>query len=156
MLANAETLKQFWLHQGVKLRRGATEEEFAAFELKYSIHLPADLREYLATVDGFVDSEYWMTDNEVITFLGLDEMKPLSEYWSPEVADANNHFVFADTVLAAHIYAIRLSSDSSDGNDVVVLYDRPVKVSRSFSEFVIGYLENCESVLFPEPQANNL
>lgn len=98
MLANAETLKQFWLHQGVKLRRGATEEEFAAFELKYSIHLPTDLREYLATVDGFVDSEYWMTDNEVITFLGLDEMKPLSEYWSPEVADANNHFVFADTV----------------------------------------------------------
>ena len=153
MLANAETLKQFWLHQGIKLRRGATEEEFAAFELKYNIRLPADLREYLATIDGFDGSEHWMTDNEVITFLGLDEMKPVSEYWSRDVADANNYFVFADYSLAVHVYAIRLSSNSSDSNDVVVLYDRPVKLARSFSEFVIGYLENCESVLFPEPQA---
>lgn len=149
MLPNAETLKQFWLDQGIKLRRGATEEEFAAFELKYNIRLPADLREYLATVDGFDGSEHWMTDNNVITFLGLDEIKPLSEYWSPDVADDNNYFVFADYSIAAHVYAIRLSSDSCGSNDVVVMYDRPQKVARSFSEFVIGYLENRDSVLFP-------
>ena len=152
MLANGETLKQFWLLQGIKLRRGATEKEFAAFELKYNIRLPADLREYLATVDGFDGSEHWMTDNEVITFLGLDEMKPLSEYWSPDVADANNYFVFADYSLAAHVYAIRLSSDSSDSNDVVVVYDRPKKVARSFSEFVIGYLEIASLSNFPNPR----
>src|SRR6266480_3904259 len=118
MLPIGEAIKQFWLRQGIKLRRGATSEEFAAFELKHNIRLPDDLCEYLTAVDGFDGSEHWMTDDEVITFLGLDEMKPLSEYWSPDVADANSYFVFADYSLAAHVYAIRLSSDSSDSNDV--------------------------------------
>ena len=153
MLPIGEAIKQFWLGQGIKLRRGATSEEFAAFELKHNIRLPDDLREYLTAVDGFDGSEHWMTDDEVITFLGLDEMKPLSEYWSPDVADANSYFVFADYSLAAHVYAIRLSSDSSDSNDVVVLYREPVKVACSFSKFVEGYLENSEAVLFPEPLA---
>ena len=152
MLPIGKALKQFWLRQGIKLRRGATAEDFAAFELKHNIRLPQDLREYLTNVDGFDGSEHWMTDDEVITFLGLDEMKPLSEYWLPEVADSSSYFVFADYSLAAHVYAIRLSSDSSDSNDVVVLYGKPVKVARSFSEFVEGYLENNEAVLFPAPQ----
>jgi SMI1 / KNR4 family (SUKH-1) len=152
MLAIAETLKQFWLRQGIKLRPGATEEELTAFKAKYKIRLPQDLREYLATVDGFDGSEHWMTDNEVITFLGLDEMKPLCEYWSPTVADSHSYFVFADYSLAAHVYAIRLDA-SMRGNDVVVVYDRTVAVARSFSEFIEGYLENSGAVLFPEPQA---
>jgi hypothetical protein len=65
-------------------------------------------------VNGFDGSEYWMTDDEVITFLGLDEVKPLSEYWSPDVVDADFYFVFADCI-SAHVYAIRLSSDWEHG-----------------------------------------
>ena len=149
MLAITETLKQFWLRQGIKLRKGATEEELTAFEVKYKIRLPQDFREYLATVDGFDGSEW---DNEVITFLGLDEIKPLTEYWSHPVPDSYSYFVFADYSLSAHVYAIRLDA-SVPGNDVVVVYDRTVGVARSFSEFIEGYLENSKAVLFPEPQA---
>jgi hypothetical protein len=90
----------------------------------------------------------------VITFLGLDEVKPLSEYWSPDVADADSHFVFADYSISAHVYAIRLSSDREHGNPVVVVYDgKLVQVANSFSEFVAGYLKNDYAVLYPEPQA---
>ena len=53
----------------------------------------------------------------------------------------------------AHVYAIRLDGSPEHENDVVVVYERTVKVSRSFSEFIKGYLENSQAVLFPEPQA---
>ena len=150
MLTIAETLKQFWLRQGIKLRRGATAAELGAFEVKYNIRLPEDLREYLATVDGFDSSEHLMTDSEVITFLGLDEIRPLSEYWPHVVADANNYFVFADYSLAAHVYAIRLDA-AVGGNDVVVVYEQSVAVAGSFSEFIEGYLKSDIAVLFPDP-----
>ena len=148
-----ESLRKFWLRQGVKLNVGASEDELASFEAKYHVRLPSDLRDYFAAVSGFDGSETWMTDDEVITFLGLDEVKPLSEYWSSDVADADSYFVFADYSLAAHVYAIRLN-DSGDGSAVVVVYDsKPVKVADSFSEFVEGYLGRNNAVLFPEPQA---
>ena len=154
MFQVGESLRKFWLRQGIKLNLGASEDGLAAFEAKYHVRLPSDLRDYFAAVNGFNGSETWMTDNEVITFLGLDEVKPLSEYWSPDVADADSYFVFADYSLSAHVYAIRLLNDSGHGNPVVVVYDgKPVEVAGSFSEFVGGYLENNNGVLFPDPQA---
>jgi cell wall assembly regulator SMI1 len=134
------------------LRPGASEKEFAAFEDRYNVRLPTDVREYFALVNGFDGRGHWMTDDEVITFLGLDEMKPLSEYWSPKVADSDSYFVFADYSLAAHVYAIRLGA-SGLRNEVVVVYDQTVEVAKSFSEFVAGYLENNHAVLIPESQA---
>ncbi len=80
MFSIGEALKRYWLRQGVKLRRGATEGELAAFEAKHNIRLPEDLREYFSAVNGFDSSEHWMTDDEVISFLGLDEVKTLSEF----------------------------------------------------------------------------
>jgi cell wall assembly regulator SMI1 len=153
MFSAAETLKRFWLRQGIKLNAGASEAGFAAFERKYNILMPEDLREYFATVNGFDGSEYWMIDENVITFLSLEEVKPLSEYWSPDVPDAESYFVFADYSISAHVYAIRLLNDIADGNAVVVAYDgKPIKVADAFTEFVEGYLEDNKAVLFPEPQ----
>ena len=154
MFRIGESLRKFWLRQGVKLNPGSSEDELAAFEAKYRVRLPSDLREYFAAANGFDGSETWMTDDEVITFLGLNEVRPLSEYWSPEVADADSYFVFADYSLVAHVYAVRLVNDSGTGNAVAVVYDdRPVKVASSFTEFVAGYLENNHAVLYPAPQA---
>lgn len=154
MFQTGESLRKFWLRQGVKLNLGASEDALAAFEAKYNVHLPSDLRDYFAAVNGFDGSEGWVTDSELITFLGLDEVKSVSEYWSPEVADADSYFVFADYSLAAFVYAIRLVNDSGDGSSVVVIYDcEPLKVASSFSEFAKDYLENNQAVLFPAPQA---
>jgi hypothetical protein len=154
MFSAGETLKRYWLRHGIKLNRGASEDGLAAFEAKYHVRLPKDMREYFAAVNGFDGSEHWMTDGNVITFLALNEMKSLSESWSPKIADAASYFVFADYSLSAHVYAIRLSNDSKDDNSVVVAYDEEniVKVASSFSDFVQGYLEDNNAVLFPEAQ----
>ena len=148
-----EDLKSFWGHQGIKLRPGAGEEEIRSFETRYAVRLPEDFRQYLASINGFDQSEHWMTDDNVITFLGLDEIRPLSEYWSPDVADAVDFFVFADCSLSVHFYAIRLRNAATDQNKVVVVYEELIEVAGSFSEFIERYLQRMESVLFPPPKA---
>ena len=153
MIPSIEKLKTFWLRQGIKLRPGATNDDIAAFEARYNRRLPEDMREYFAAVNGFDGSGRWVTDGELITFLGLDEMKPLREYWSWPIPDSDSFFVFADYSLAAHVYAIHLDA-SAQRNEVVIVYERMMEVARTFSEFIEGYLQNSDAVLFPEPQAN--
>lgn len=153
MFTVGETLKKFWLRQGIKLNSGASQDELDSFEVKHSVRMPEDLRDYFASVNGFDGSEHWMTDENVITFLSLDEVRPVSEYWSPDVAGGDSYFVFADYSISAYVYAIRLLNVSG-GNPVVVLYDRtPIEVAGSFSEFVVGYLAGSNVVLSPEPPA---
>ena len=96
-----------------------------------------------------------MTDDEGITFFGLEEIKPLSEYLSAQVADAESYFVFADYSLSAHVYAIALRNIEVDQNPVAVVYDRNlIEVADSFSKFVEDYLENIDAILFPPRRPN--
>ena len=156
MFATSEALKRFWQDQRIILKPGALESELASFETKYGVCLPEDLRSYLQTVNGFDCTEHWVTDENLITFLSLNEVKPLSEYWSEEIANAVSYFVFADYSISAHVYAIRLS-DVAAVNDVVVVYDSNlINVANSFSGFVDGYLANNNGVLFPQPQAQQI
>ena len=148
MLAIGESLKQFWLRQNIKLRRGASETELREFEQKYSILLPDDLKDYFSMVDGFDD---WGCDENVITFLPLAEVLPSSKTWALEVPDADSYFAFADYSIKCHLYMICLRNDLSLGNPVFIAYDRnPEQIAGSFSEFVQGYLADDYKVLFPQ------
>ncbi|HXD32974.1 MAG TPA: SMI1/KNR4 family protein [Pyrinomonadaceae bacterium] len=154
MSSLGESLKKKWLSQRITLNAGASLNEVTWFETKYNVLLPEDFREYFLTTNGFDGSEHWEIDENMITFLGLNEVKPLSEYWSSPVAGGDSYFVFADYSIAAHVYAIRLVSTVTDTNPVVVLWDRqPIQVANSFTEFVEAYLETKDSVLFPGPEA---
>jgi cell wall assembly regulator SMI1 len=153
MVAMSEKLKSFWRGQGIKLCPGASDEELHRFETRYAVRLPEDFRQYLASMNGFDQSEYWMTDDNFITFLCLDEIKPLNEYWSPVVGDAADFFVFADYSISAHVYAIRLRNAATDQNQIVVVYSELIEVARSFSDFIEQYLKRMDRVLFPPPQA---
>lgn len=143
-------LTEFWLSQDIKPNKGLTENEIAAFEAKYSLVLPQDIREYFLLINGFGDTDNWVTDNELITFLDLDQVTPVREYWYSDAKEADFYFTFADYSLSAFIYAIHLSSRVNDINTVAVFYDKePVKVANSFSEFIEGYLKNDHSIISP-------
>ena len=146
MPAIGESLKQFWTHQNIKLRRGASEAKLREFEEKHKVCLPDDLKDYFSTVDGFADSGW---DDNIIEFFPLAEIVPLSQEWSRR-PEANSYFVFADYSISCHVYAIRLTDDLALGNPVFIVYDEnPEQIAGSFSEFVRGYLADDYSVLFP-------
>lgn len=144
MSAIGESLKQFWTRQNIEFRRGASETELRAFEAKYKVHLPDELKDYFSTVDGSG------LDGNVIEFLPLAEVVPLSQAWSQR-PEANSYFVFADYSISCHVYAIRLTNDLTLSNPVFIAYDEnPKQIADSFSEFVKGYLADDYGVLFPQ------
>lgn len=142
-----ESLKQFWLQQGIKLKLGASEIELFAFENKYDVRLPEDLKDYFSTVNGFEDSD---VDEDVITFLPLDEIEPLSKAWSLK-PETKSYFIFADYSISCHVYAIQLTNDIKLNNPIFIAYDdNPIQIADSFSEFAQGYLNNDYKILFPQ------
>ena len=137
-------MKQFWLRYDIKLRRGASEAELREFEQKYNVLLPADLKDYFLTIDGFADSGW---DENYITFLPLEEIVPLSQEWSRK-PETNSYFIFADFSISCCVYAIHLTNDLILGNPVFIACDEnPEQIAGSFSEFVQAYLTDDNSVL---------
>lgn len=139
------SLKNLWASLGVEINPGVSTEELTAFESKYRVSLPADLRDYFLTVDGMAED---VTDDALIRFWSLNEVKPLHE-GAPEYSDptyiqqAETLFVFADFCIWSHAYAIRLSSDSESPNPVFVIGgEQPEKMFASFSDLVASYLRN--------------
>lgn len=144
---SVENLVAYWSRLGGNLRSGASEEELVAFEDRYQVQLPNDLRVTLAAVNG---CEEW--DDNMITFLSLGEILPIKEYWKGYWPDEPEYFAFAEHLLDSFAFAIRLLPQRGAENSVAVFYERtPIKVASSFSEFIGGYLTDNRAILYPDP-----
>jgi hypothetical protein len=111
--------------------------------MKHRVILPEDLRGYFSCVNGMPPD---IVDDGMIRFWMLDELQSLPQ-GPPAFADAGyiqnpeSFFLFADYSIWAHAYAIRLERTPLQFNEVVLIgYESPVTISRSFSEFVDHYL----------------
>ena len=151
MMTIGETLKHHWLRGGLKIEDGVSESELTAFENKYKVHLPEDLRDYFSFVNGMSDGEM---DDALFRFWMLNEVEPLSkanpEYAGPDYIDAaDSVFLFADFLLWSHAFAIRLSPEKEkQSNTVYVIGVSPAKpIAGSFSEFVEIYLTDNERLV---------
>ena len=156
-VSNMQRLKNNWMSHGVEFNDGVSENALAAFEHKFGVALPSDMREFFLTVNGMPEE---VTDDEMIRFWMLEEVKPLPS-GAPEFAtgDYVDHpeslFLFADYSLWAHAYAIRLTSPEVKRNEVLLIGgDYPILLFRSFSELVDSYLAD-KSLMFPLRQKSD-
>lgn len=137
-----ESLQRHWALHQVDANAGVSREELNAFEAKYGVVLPPDMRSYFLCVNGMASD---VVDEELIRFWMLDEVKPLNE-GAPEFSNPlyiqrpESMFLFADYSLWAHAYAIRLESVPLQSNEVCIIgIERPITIANSFSEFVAHY-----------------
>lgn len=142
-------LKNHWLSQGIEINPGVSTEELSAFESKYQVSLPADMRDYFLTVNGMAEGVF---DNALFRFWSLNEVKPIPEeapdYSDPSyIEDAESLFVFADFCIWSHAYAIRLSSDQGPNPIVVIGGETPTSIFDSFFELVNNYLTDADLLL---------
>ena len=142
-------LKNHWLSQGIEVNPGVAKEELTAFEFKYQVSLPADLRDYFLTVDGMAQG---FTDNALIRFWSLNEVKPIPEeavdYSHPSyIEEAESLFLFADYCIWSHAYAIRLSSTEASNPIIIIGDETPTTIFGSFSELVSSYLTDADLLL---------
>ena len=144
------SLKNRWVSLGVEINPGVSTAELTAFESKYHVSLPADLRDYFLTVDGMAEG---VSDDALIRFWALNEVKPITEEAplfsdSTYISEPESLFVFADYCIWSHAYAIRLSSETESPNPVFVIGgEQPEKVFDSFSDLVTSYLSDPERLL---------
>lgn len=145
-----QKIKGVWTLQKLGVRPGVTSDDVHAFEQKYSVRLPADLADYLLTIDGMYDS-----DNEGFAFWPLRQLKTVPEETKDysNFDDADTYFVFADYLIWSWAYAIRLSRDLSQENTVIGIgWNSPKRMAKSFSDFIELYFVD-DPVLYGSEKA---
>jgi hypothetical protein len=150
-----ETLRERWRAEEILNGHGATEGELAAFEARYKIVLPPDLRRYFATVNGTVSGQYGMDDQDLLGFWHLDQVHTFAEESGApgeHDAEATHTFALADHSIWCFGFGIQLSNDRTAATPIVCdVSTRLQKVAGSFTEFISRYLRGEESVLYPTP-----
>lgn len=151
-----ERTKQKWLAEGVGVPPGVSAAALREFELRYSVRLPADLREYFSAMDGMLDRDMC---GDYFTFLPLNEVKAVPNEFAafggiPDyreivrtLPDSAEWYVIVDFLISSAVYAIRMRGDV-DENPVILISDgTPVRtVAPSFRGFLHAYLTDPRSL----------
>ena len=155
MMATAslwDRVHDVWRRSNIAIRPGVTRGEIAAFEAKYRIALPLDVREYFGAADGTGDD----MDEGLYRFWPLAEVQPVQDVLVSErftYSDRYSYpdsFAFADHCINCWDYAIRLTTDPSQPAPVyrVTGGDPPgEQMAASFREFMEQYANNPDSIL---------
>ena len=154
-----DRLKGHWVQEGLKTRPGASQAEIGAFEERYSVRLPPDLRTYFAMVDGMAEGE---TDANMFSFLPLKAVKCVSEELAhfggipdytgimQSLPDPHHWFVIVDYLIASAVFAIRLHSVVDETPVFWIGSGKEYQcVAGSFSEFVEIYFARPLSLVQP-------
>ncbi|MGH7173720.1 MAG: SMI1/KNR4 family protein [Gemmataceae bacterium] len=143
-------LVDHWRGAGLFIRPPVKLEAIKAFESKYSVILPSDMREYFLTVDGMEDE----LDPGLNRFWPLDMVKPVREELSEQHKDRLAYpgcFVFVDHCIWCFAWAVRLGKDQAvvSGPVTQVTADEVPgqQIAPSFTAFVEMYLADVNSIL---------
>ena len=133
--------------------RPATATEIVAFETQNQIALPPSVRDYFASVGGFIDG----FDEALFRFWPLPEVTPVyDELAEPQSSVVARYpffdcFGFADFCIDSWTYAVRLNSDPDQSAPVyrVTGSDLPpgAEIASSFLEFMQMYADDPDSIM---------
>ena len=148
------TLRERWIAEGIACDRPATDADVAAFEARYGVVLPSDIRAYFTTVNGTAIGAYGMEDEYLLGFWHLDEVRSFAEVFaggsvrtpSPE---EERTFVIADHSIWVYGFGIQLSADPEAPTPIVADVASPYhRVAESFAEFLAAYLRGDEDIIY--------
>jgi SMI1 / KNR4 family (SUKH-1) len=130
MVSDAERFKASCTVAGNTVPRGATEKQLEAFEQKYDVGLPADMRAFYSFMNGGGPNH-----ETVFYFWPLDEIRRTA------VDNKPDWFIFADHSVSVFEYALQLTVDGTGPNEVYCPeLERLVAVS--FTDFLARCLED--------------
>lgn len=145
-IANLGTM---WERREIRNPTGATEADIVAFEAKYDVKLAPIVRGYFSEINGTKVGELGMDDEYLIGFWHLEQVPPMKEECPQFVtAQEPNLFIFADYSIWAHGYAIRLGPTDAETAIFLIGGTRPLRIARTFEEFLQKYAAGDEGMLF--------
>lgn len=141
-----------WRRSRIVIPHGATANEIAAFEAKYGVVLPPDVREYFIAANGTGND----MDEGLYRFWPLAEVQPVHDilvsprFIYPDRFAYPNCFAFADHSINCCDYALRLTDDPTQPAPVFrVTGSDPLgeQMASSFREFMGRYAESPDSII---------
>lgn len=145
-----QELIDLWRHAGLAIRPGVNLSAILAFEARYGITMPDDLRAYWMAVDGMEDD----LDPGLSRFWPLDLVKPVSDELTdihPDRWAYPGCYVFGDHCIWCLGWAVELGRQRTERSGPVFQVtggDAPGRqVASSFTAFVEMYLADPTSVL---------
>jgi cell wall assembly regulator SMI1 len=158
------TLRERWTAARIAYDRPATDADVAAFETRYGVVLPSDIRAYFTTLNGTANGKYGIQDEYLLGFWHFDEVRSfaeLSEGSGAATSEQERTFAIADYSIWVHGFGIQLSADPGAPTPVVVDFGSPYqgvagapyqRVASSFSDFLDAYLRGDQDVIYPDPK----
>jgi len=144
---------EYWRRSNLAIRSGVSVDAITAFQTKYRIVLPVDVREYFLATDGTGED----MDSCLYRFWPLGEMKPvhdeltdLEHFTYPDRFAYPDCFVFADYSICCWLYAVKLNVDPTQSAPVfrVTGNDSPgEQMASSFREFMERYAADPFSII---------
>lgn len=144
-------LKEYWEFEKLIILEPSVDNELILFQIRNGVLLPSDLQEYFRIINGTNDGY----DVNFFKFFPLSNFKSINDelkYWEggPDYSNIVNtlieyksYFVFADYSINMFSYAIKLYSEASVENQILVICGDKYKIiAKSFSEFIDLYLSD--------------
>jgi hypothetical protein len=140
-----------WRQAKIPIRRGVAPVSIAAFEARYRVTMPSDVRQFFLTVDGTGDH---YDESIFCRFWPLKEVQPISSHL-PELekhyAEASDYFLFFDHSIDLFMYAVRLQKNPIAPTPVARLYPQVngsfEPAYNSFTQLIAEYANNPDNLL---------
>ena len=123
------------------LGQPATEQEIAAFEAKYNIRLPDDVREYFLKINGIngMDTDGFISIEPLKKWCLVTEYQ--NSFYTPEslgrdIPDADTYFRLGHYDISVWDWFIKLDTNQNTETPVYVYYEKLTKIADNFSEFL--------------------
>lgn len=143
-------VREHWERQGILNDRGATSEEISAFEVRYRVTLPDDVRAYFEELNGTRGGALGMDDSDLLGFWHLDQVRTFAEEGVNNGPEDQHAFVLADYSIWGYAFGIVLLPHSDARPFVVVTYGYPqIRVADSLADFFAAYLQRDFDKLLP-------
>ncbi len=155
-MSQLEKLKKKWKEESLNNFHPIDMNSIQAFQSKNGVVLPEDLKEFFKSLNG-TSEEY--TD-ELYEFYSIERIKKVSEEFQEWKGVPNYQFlvnlniikdlfVFSNFSFNQFVYAIKLSQEETDNNEVYILCGEEYKkIGNTFSEFLDLYLSNSIELQF--------
>jgi hypothetical protein len=121
----------------IELGTPATEAEIAAFETRYKVKLPADVRDYFLKINGIYIYGGFIAVEALNDWCLLTECTGYpSNYTKSLVTEPNNQFYFGHYDFSVWDWLIRLDADLSVATPVLLGLDGLDEIANDFSDFL--------------------
>ena len=140
MRSIVEDVARYWAEAGFEPRPGISAAALREFERRHGVVLPSDFVALYRATDGIVG------DANLFALWPLAEVRPIP-HECPSLAgtvpSAAEFFVFADSMIHSHVFAVRLTPGAPEAGPVLWLCDPHVgEAAETFTAFWERYLRD--------------